>query len=234
MSGRCIGIVSAVPDEIAGLVRRWESLSVQDGVHAWCTERGGLTLVAVCGGMGSSAATRAFARLLVLCKPVKVYSVGWAGSLSDSLKAGSICTPSTVLDSRTGERYLVTVVDVVAQVAITTERVADREAKRRFANAYDGAALVEMEAATVARLAQAHGIEFGCVKAISDEYDEMLPDLNAYIDERGRFHVVRFALWAAVRPWMWSALIRFGRNARLAAANLCTALEKEFETEAGL
>jgi len=42
---------------------------------------------------------------------------------------------------------MVTVVDVVAQVAITTERVADREAKRRFANAYDGAALVEMEAA---------------------------------------------------------------------------------------
>ena len=232
MSTRCIGIVAAVPDEIAGMVRRWESLPVQDGVHAWRTERNGLTLVAVCGGMGSGAATRAFARLLTLWKPTKVYSVGWAGSLSDSLKAGSICTPSSVLDSRTGERYAVAAGDTTAQLAVTTERVADREAKRRLADTYDGAALVEMEAATIARLAQANAIEFGCVKAISDEYDEMLPDLNAYIDERGRFHVVRFALWAAVRPWMWGALIRFGKNARLAAANLCTALEREFENEA--
>jgi len=81
---------------------------------------------------------------------------------------------------------------------------------------------------------QANAIEFGCVKAISDEYDEMLPDLNVYIDERGRFHVVKFALWAAVRPWMWGVLIRFGRNARLAGTNLCTTLEKEFENEAGV
>jgi len=107
---------------------------------------------------------------------VKVYSVGWAGSLSDSLKAGSNLYSFDRSRQAYGGALHGDSRRCVAQVAITTERVADREAKRRFANAYDGAALVEIGSCNGLPDAQAHGIEFGCIKAISDEYDEMLPD----------------------------------------------------------
>jgi hypothetical protein len=102
---------------------------------------------------------------------------------------------------------------------VTSPRVADAAEKQRLAAAY-GAGLVDMEAAGVARLAQMRGIPFYCVKGISDGYKDDLPDFNRFISADGKFRLIRFILFALVRPWYWPALARMGENSRVAAARI--------------
>ncbi len=68
---------------------------------------------------------------------------------------------------------------------MTTARIADEAEKRRLAATYPGAVLVDMEGATVARLASMRGIPVYCFKAVSDGLGEMLPDMNPYRRRRG-------------------------------------------------
>ena len=66
--------------------------------------------------------------------------------------------------------------------------------KRRLAATYD-AALVDMEAAAIARLAAMRGIPFYCIKGVSDGFNDRLPDFNPFLTADGRFRLVPFALF---------------------------------------
>ena len=110
---------------------------------------------------------------------------------------------------------------------MTMDRAADAAEKRRLREAYRGAVAVDMEAATVARLCEAAGVEFRCFKAVSDGVDAVLPDLNPFVSEAGQFRMAGFVGYAAVRPRYWGALVRFGRHASLAAENLASAVQEE-------
>ena len=83
---------------------------------------------------------------------------------------------------------------------------------------------VDMEAAAVARAAEAHGKAFAAVKAISDESDFELPPMEKFIRPDGSFAELRFGLNAAVQPWMWAKVYRSARNSNLASRALCVAL----------
>jgi adenosylhomocysteine nucleosidase len=74
-----------------------------------------------------------------------------------------------------------------------------------------------MEAATVARLAQMRDIEVCCFKAVSDEPEAELPDLNSFIGENGHLRLPSFLAYVAVRPRFWGSLLRLGRNSSAAA-----------------
>jgi nucleoside phosphorylase len=106
---------------------------------------------------------------------------------------------------------------------VTSPRVADQAEKLRLAAAY-GAGLVDMEAAAIARLAQMRGIHFYCIKGVSDGLGEKLPDFNRFIAPDGRFKIVRFVLFAVVRPWYWPALVRMGENGKKAAQGIAESL----------
>jgi adenosylhomocysteine nucleosidase len=102
---------------------------------------------------------------------------------------------------------------------VTTPRVADAAEKQRLAAAY-GAALVEMEAAAIARLAQMREIPFYCVKGISDGYSDKLPDFNRFILPNGRFRLAAFVLFALLRPRHWLPLMRMGENSKSASRRI--------------
>jgi len=102
---------------------------------------------------------------------------------------------------------------------VTTPRVADAAEKQRLASTY-GAALVEMEAAAIARLAQMREIPFYCVKGVSDGYCDKLPDFNRFISVDGRFRLAAFVLFAALRPQHWIPLMRMGENSKNAARRI--------------
>ncbi len=209
-----------MPGELRPLVRGWKPLVGASGVRGWRRGR----CVAVCGGMGSAAVTRAWAAMQEWCAPEVVLSVGWAGALTTELGVGAVCRPRCVVDARTGERFG----DPGAEVAVVTlDRVADATEKRRLREAYRGVVVVDMEAATVARLCAAAGVEFGCLKAVSDAVDVALPDLNPFVTEAGQFAMRRFVAHAAVRPRHWGALVRFGHHANVAAENLARAVQEE-------
>jgi adenosylhomocysteine nucleosidase len=99
----------------------------------------------------------------------------------------------------------------------------DQKAKLREAFSAD---VVDMEAMGVWRAAEARGMQFGMVKAISDEADFHFPAMERFVDGQGNFSEARFAFFAALRPWLWPRVIRLARNSRRASQALCEWLGK--------
>jgi len=206
-----IGIVAALPRELAPLVRGWR----REG-NLWLGSIGGRDAVATCAGMGAAAATRACQGLLATGNLESIVSIGYAGSLSCGLRPPQACAIREVIDAATGERFSA---DPEGQRLITLDRVAGAEDKRRLAEQHQ-AVLVDMEAAAVARFAREHGLRFLCFKAVSDGPNDALPDFNRFTDSRGQLRLPALSVWAAAHPRYWSAFWRLGQNSRRAAAEL--------------
>jgi adenosylhomocysteine nucleosidase len=109
---------------------------------------------------------------------------------------------------------------------VTGGGIAGVREKARLRASY-GASAVDMEAAAVARIARAHGLEFRAVKAISDVAEFEMEELASFVTSDGQFRETGFAMYAAVRPWMWGRLIALGRNGARATAALAEALGAE-------
>jgi adenosylhomocysteine nucleosidase len=220
-----IAIIAALPGELKPLVRGWEKHRTEiKGVSIWKSVQNGDELIAVCGGMGASAATRSFAAAEILGSLQMVLSVGWAGALDSGMRTGQCYIPSAIVDVQTGERYQLAEGSRQLLLA-TTPQVADKNEKRRLWRSY-GAALVDMESATIARLAQIREIPLCCFKAVSDGPDATLPDLNRFIDEQGKMHMASFLAHVALQPQFWKPLLKLGRNSSFAAEALAVKIKK--------
>ncbi|SEB38159.1 nucleoside phosphorylase [Terriglobus roseus] len=226
MMNDAIVIIAAMPGELKPLVRSWAALETKDGVDGWQHPNG--PIMAFAGGMGANAAMRSFARARQVCEPMQVLSVGWAGALREELAPGAIIRPSMVRDLNTGEMLPA---NGSGGLLLTSSRVAVREEKHRLAGTYAGSVAVDMEASTLARLAQANGLGFRALKAISDTLEEDLPDMNPFVTAAGRFATTRFIAHVATKPKYWSSLAQFGKQASLAAANLCAAIADDIGIE---
>jgi adenosylhomocysteine nucleosidase len=213
-----IAIIAALPGELKPLVKGWRHISTDiSGAKKWTFSREADTWIAVCAGMGAEAALRAYA-LAVSDGPVEMLlSVGWAGSLDPELHPGTVQVPTVVIDAQTGEQFNLTEGKRKWRL-VTTPRVADGAEKNRLAATYPGAVLVDMEAATIARLADIHGIPLLCIKGISDAAGATLPDLNPFIDERGQMRMGHLFSYLMVRPRYWQSLLHLGKNSARAAA----------------
>ena len=176
----------------------------------------------VCGGIGADAARRATEAVIVLYHPTRVVSAGFAGALNLTLKVGQIFTPARVVDARDASS---SETHTRQGVLVSFAEIASPEQKAKLGYAF-GAQAVDMEAAAVARGAHARGVSFMAVKAISDESDFVLPQMNRFILPDGKFRTARFALAMAVRPWMWAKTVRLARNSSRASRALCDWLER--------
>lgn len=212
-------IIAALAGELKPLVVGWKHDS-RDKVDLW-SHRDENLYVAACAGTGQAAATRAFAAIERDAPIDLVFSVGWAGALTAELAPGSAHNVAGVIDVQTGERFLCDAGAGDLWLA-TSPKVADQAEKRRLASSY-GAALVDMEAAAVARLAGMRGIPFYCIKAVSDGFTEKLPDFNPFM-RNGNFEMARFVLYALLRPWYWPALARMGENSKKASQHIAESL----------
>jgi adenosylhomocysteine nucleosidase len=221
-----IVIVAAMPGELKPLVRSWAALETVDGVDGWQHPNG--PIMAFAGGMGAGAAMRAFGRARQVCEPMQLMSAGWAGALRQEMMPGAVVKASMVRDLNTGEMFAA---EGNGGLLLTASRVAIREEKHRLGNTYDGAVAVDMEAAALARLAVAHGLQFRAIKAVSDTLDEDLPDMNPFVTPQGQFATARFIAHVAAKPKYWSSLAQFGKQAKLAAENLCAAIADEIGIE---
>ena len=232
-----IGIVAALPGELRPLVKGGTRISAGKNIHHWerdSVQKDGSAVrwIAVCAGIGRDAATRAFAAAEKAAPLDAVLSIGWAGSLRAEIAPGAALSASWIIDAKTGERF-----ELAAEKGcglITAARIADAAEKHRLAAAYPGANIVDMEAATIARLASMRGIPAYCFKGVSDAVDDRLPDLNPYVDASGQFHTVRFVAGIALRPHYWSVLRSFGANSNKAAVLLARDVRKFLKDEAYL
>src|SRR5215469_11286195 len=148
-----IGIIAALPGELKPLVKSWKRVKTSTArAKKWALRRGDDEWVAVCAGMGAEAVRRAFAEAERNGPLEMVLSVGWAGALLDEVSVGIAQVPTVVIDAQTGEQFGLTQ-DKRKWRLVTTPQVADAKEKLRLAATYPGAVLVDMEAATVARMA---------------------------------------------------------------------------------
>jgi adenosylhomocysteine nucleosidase len=212
-----IAIIAALPGELKPLVKGWQRVATNvSGIKKWILTRDADSWIAVCAGMGAEAALRAYA-IAVSDGPVDMLlSVGWAGSLHAEVPAGTVQVPTIVIDAQTGEQFSLTEGKRKWRL-VTTPRVADQAEKARLAATYPGAVLVDMEAATVARLADMHSIPLLCIKGVSDAAGAILPDLNPFIDQRGQMRMARFLAYISLRPRFWPSLLHLGKNSARAA-----------------
>jgi adenosylhomocysteine nucleosidase len=223
-----LAIIAALPREIALLVRgtKPDAALLRSGIYLYRLPEA--TVVAA--GMGGARAAFAVQAALAGGPVRTLISTGLAGSCTPSLRAGDVAEPATVIDVKTGERYFAGALQ--GTVLVTTDAVAGIDEKHRLAAAY-AADLVDMEAATVARLALAHGLRFRAIKAVSDGHDFELAVLSRFTGRRGSFRTGAFALHTALRPHTWLGAVRLGRNSGRALAALTARLRQVMDEEAG-
>lgn len=211
-----VAIVAALEREVRPLIKQWRPVEREhDGRKYKFFENDRAVLV--CGGIGQEAARRATEAIINLYAPVLVQSAGFAGALDSTLKVGTVLTPICVIDAKDGSRIEA---GVGHWVLVSVDRPAGVKQKAKLAEAY-WAHAVDMEAAAVARAAQAHDITFVGLKVISDEANFEMPPMERFIAPGGRFRTGAFVTYVAIRPWLWPRVIRLAGNSSKAAAALC-------------
>jgi len=216
-----VAIVAALEREVRALVKHWRVIERDyEGRRFRFFESGETVLV--CGGIGAEAARRATEAVIGLYQPELVQSVGFAGALDPALKVGEIFSPSRITDAKDGSSVETGTGRGVLVSAAAIAGIAD---KAKLAAAY-GAHAVEMEAAAVARGAQARGVRFMATKAISDESNFAMPSMDGFVNDNGQFRTGKFLALAALRPWLWRHVIQLARNSAKASRALCAELAR--------
>ena len=217
----CPAIIAALPREVRALVKGWERREAARHVLVWTNG----SAVVACAGMGAMRAALACEAAMRATPVTALISAGLAGACDPALHVGDAVRAGVVIDSATGERFEGVKQE---QILVTGSRIAGVREKMRLRASY-GAAAVDMEAAEVARIARAHGLEFCAIKAISDEADFEIDGLAQFATSNGQFREGAFALHAALRPWMWGKVVALGHNSGRAIGALNEALRAEID-----
>jgi adenosylhomocysteine nucleosidase len=221
-----VAIVAALEREVHPLVKGWHVAEKEhSGRRFRFFEKEEVVLV--CGGIGAEAARRAAEAAIVLHAPNVIYSVGFAGALNSELKVGDVVAPRRVVNAGDGSS---TNMDHGEGVLVSFTVVATPAQKSKLRESF-GAQAVDMEAAAVARAAEARGIRFAVLKAISDEADFTFLDMDRFVDSSGHFSEFRFAFYAALRPWLWPQVLKLARDSSKASQALCSALLDSINSE---
>jgi adenosylhomocysteine nucleosidase len=219
-----VAMVAALQREVRPLVKNWRRVEREHEGRCFEFFESGQAVLVV-GGIGAEAARRATEAAIALYQPELVMSVGFAGALDPALKVGEVFSPNRVIDSSDGSKAET---GTGRGVLVSAATIAGAEQKRKLAESY-GAQAVDMEAAAAARGAQARGARFMAVKAISDESDFTMPEMDRFVGADGEFQTGRFAMFAILRPWRWLQVIRLSRNSAKASKLLCAELDRYIE-----
>ncbi len=225
-----IAIVAALEREVSPLIKHWASRKVVfEGREFTFYESDYATVV--CGGIGAACARRAAEAAIANYSPELLISAGIAGAARPELHVGDTVFPTAVVDVKDGSRHETAIrsapigtTSLGRTVVATYPEIASCVQKRHLAKSY-GAHVVDMEAAGVARAAQAHNLPFLVVKAISDEVHFDISELNRFV-RGGQFATQALVFHLTLRPWLWVKMLRLARNTQLASDNLCAWLRE--------
>jgi adenosylhomocysteine nucleosidase len=222
-----VGIIAALAGEVKPLVKSWTRVPSRKGTHKWILRTNGIVWIVACSGMGADAARRSFVEAEEDGPLDLVLTIGWAGALDPALDPGQALSVAAIIDAQTGERFQLTDCER-GPTLVTAVGVADAAEKARLRATYL-AAMVDMEGAVVARMAQMRGIPVLCVKGVSDGAAASLPDINPFIDPMGQLRTFALLAYIAARPVYWPSFAQLGRNSRKAAQAMCDIVLKFIE-----
>lgn len=224
-------IVAADRREFAGFEpSRWALRPAVIGVR-W-SARGVLGETAVLLAANGPGGLNALAALESACRVATiraVVSTGFAGALAPQLRVGDVFLAKTVLEFSTGVEYSVKLPECAKAAVrgrlLTLDSVA-QDAATKAGLRQSGADAVDMEAAALARAAQARRLPFYCVRAISDDARTSFEvDFNAARRPDGTFSGWRIAAQAGLSPRRWRHLMDLKRAGERASRNLAAFFE---------
>jgi adenosylhomocysteine nucleosidase len=217
----CPAIIAALPREVKHLVRGWQEHRFPNKTIVYTNN----FAVVACAGMGAARATLAIQAAVAMRPVTTLLSVGLAGACDPSLKIGDIVHAGVVVDTQSGERYSNS---QFKQVLVSTPAIASVREKQRLYESYRASA-VDMEAATVARIAQSHNLPFQAIKAISDDATFELQELTRFATSDGQFREGAFAAYSVAQPRLWSKLFHLAGNSKRAIQSLTAELESQLD-----
>ncbi len=218
---QCPAIIAALPREVKHLVRGWHTQKLPNHTIVYTND----VAVVACAGMGPARATLAVQAALAVKPVTALLSVGLAGACDPSLHVGDIVRAGVVIDTQSGERHSNT---QFRQILASTPTIASVKEKQRLFESYRASA-VDMEAATVARIAQGHNLNFQAIKVISDDVNFELEELARFATQDGQFREFAFAAYSVMRPRIWSKLVDLSGNSKFAIQALTTELQSQLD-----
>jgi adenosylhomocysteine nucleosidase len=215
----CPAIIAALPREVKHLVRGWQKHKLANQITVYNNEHA----VVAHAGMGSARVAMAVQAAMAVRPITALLSVGLAGGCDPSVRVGDIVRAGVVVDTQSGERFGNS---QFHQVLVSAPHIASVLEKQRLFASY-AASAVDMEAATVARIAQGHNLPFRAIKVISDDASFEMQELGRFATQSGQFRETAFAAYSVVRPRLWSKLAQLAGNSKLAIEALTTELESQ-------
>lgn len=179
-----IGLVAALPIEVAPLLRKLERVRKYSGRRLTVVEGelSGKLVVAVTAGPGRQAAARGAETLIDGHRPRWLISAGFGGALDPALRFNDVVLVNEVLDPE-GGRFAIDVrlpetsgsTGFRAGTLLTVDEIARTAAEKAELRRRFGADVVDMETAAVAAVCAARGVRLLAIRVISDDAGADLP-----------------------------------------------------------
>ena len=182
-------LIASAPTEFRGLRGAGSHPARLPVDWARFAQLGGHELLLVANGVGARRAASAVDAACEVFQPDAIISTGFCGALDPQLGVADVVVGTSVAaaDRRYEALPVATASPHHAGVVCSIDRVAQTAEEKRRLRA-GGAIVVEMEAAGVAARAQARGLPFYCVRAVTDLAGEtMANDFNAALRADGHF-----------------------------------------------
>lgn len=242
-----IALFGALREEVATLRRRMrvEETVSESACHAYRGTYRGKELLLVQTGMGKERAEAATRFILDRYSVTTLVSFGFAGALSEELKAGDVVLCSTVHYAQeegiaenprsycSDDRVLSLATRALASTAgdfhngdgVTVPRlVLEAEDKKELGKAFN-AHIVDMESYWIAKMASDRQIPFVVVRSVSDTRRERLLPFTRVLTEDGGLRWQEAASYFIRRPQHLISLCRLVRNVRLAQQSLASSMD---------
>ncbi len=161
-------------------------------------------------------------------RPKLVLSAGYSGGLCSALKVGDLVLATEAIDADGRSWPATWPGDLPAdwqlpmtrgRVLTTPYLVTDPAEKRRLGEEHQALA-VDMESAVAARICKQHGIPYGCLRAVSDDWDTPLSPALAGIAPGGRVSWRRLLLALVRLPRLMGELLRLAKQTKAATRRL--------------
>jgi adenosylhomocysteine nucleosidase len=255
MQRNCLGVVAAMPQEIAPLLRRMKGYVKETaaGFNVYRFEVHGTPIVLIESGMGPRHASQATKALISLASPKLILNFGFAGAVLPGIGVGDLVLAERVLLLEEGRlteapppdpRFSALVLNSCEKAPVTIHRgtfvtaasIMNKQAVAASLGADVLNPVLEMETVAVLLEAELAEVPVVAVRGVSDAADEELGfSIEEFCDAELRISLARVLKCIAVRPWIIPQLLRLSTNSNKAGKNLalCIELALQAMTEAG-
>ena len=240
-----IGVVAAMPQEIAPLLRRIGGYRRERaaGFNLYRFAIAGVPVTLIESGMGPRHAAAATAALIQHAAPSCLLNFGFAGGVLQGTAVGDLVLaqqvrfledgrlndvpqPDSALSRRVVQALAAAPVTLRLGSFITAAVITEKKALSGLLETGMEHPVLEMETAALLRVASAAGIPVVALRGISDAADEELGfSLEEFCDAQLRIRVARVLRTIACKPWIIPQLIRLSGNTRLAGGDLALGAE---------